>query len=100
MLGQSLAHPAMYGPLAALYAEMFATRTRYTGASLGYQIAATGAGFAPLAFAAILESGGSTVIISAVMAACCLVTAVSILVTRESHRADLSEEPATARTAS
>ncbi|GIH90350.1 MFS transporter [Planobispora siamensis] len=101
VLGQSLAHPAMYGPLAALYAEMFATRTRYTGASLGYQIAATGAGFAPLVFAAILEAGGSTVLISAVMAACCLVTVASVLMTRESHRADLTDEPTTAaRTAS
>ncbi|SFB56168.1 Sugar phosphate permease [Amycolatopsis marina] len=99
VLGQSLVHPAMYGPLAALYTEMFGTRTRYTGASLGYQIAATGAGFAPVVFAGILSAsgGGSTVVVSAVIAACCLVTAVSILATKESHRSSLNDEPDEAR---
>ncbi|GAA2420113.1 MFS transporter [Nonomuraea africana] len=48
VLGQSVLHPMMYGPLAALYAELFSTRSRYTGASLGYQIAGLGAGLAPL----------------------------------------------------
>ncbi|MGW7238355.1 MFS transporter [Streptomyces sp. NPDC054804] len=37
VVGQSLVHPMMYGPLAALYTELFSTRSRYTGASLGYQ---------------------------------------------------------------
>ena len=39
----------MYGPLGALFSEMFGTRVRYTGASLGYQGATlVGAGFSPL----------------------------------------------------
>lgn len=29
----------MYGPQAALFAEMFSARVRYSGASLGYHIA-------------------------------------------------------------
>jgi MFS family permease len=88
VLGQSVAHPAMYGPLAALYSEMFATRSRYTGASLGYQIAATGAGLAPVLFAAMVTGG--TLGISVVIAACCLVTVLCILVTRETSKDDLS----------
>jgi MFS family permease len=94
VLGQSVAHPAMYGPLAALYTELFATRTRYTGASLGYQIAGLGAGVAPVVFASV--AGAGTGVISAVIAACCLVTVLCVLVLRESHRADLTD-PAEAR---
>jgi MFS family permease len=89
VLGQSVAHPAMYGPLAALYTELFATRTRYTGASLGYQIAGLGAGVAPVVFAAI--AGAGTGVISAVIAACCLLTVVCVLVLRESNQVDLAD---------
>jgi hypothetical protein len=39
VLGQSILHPMMYGRLVALYSELFDTRSRYTGASLGYQFA-------------------------------------------------------------
>jgi hypothetical protein len=38
----------MYGPLGAMLSEMFDTEVRYTGVSLGYQLAALiGAGFTP-----------------------------------------------------
>ena len=89
VLGQSVAHPAMYGPLAALYTELFATRTRYTGASLGYQIAGLGAGIGPVVFAAV--AGAGTGVISAVIAACCLVTVLCVLVLRESRDVDLTD---------
>jgi MFS family permease len=89
VLGQSVAHPAMYGPLAALCTELFATRTRYTGASLGYQVAGLGAGIAPVVFASL--AGAGTGVISTVIAACCLVTVVCVLVLRESHRIDLTD---------
>lgn len=96
VLGQAVVHPAMYGPLAALYAEMFGTRTRYTGASLGYQISATGAGIAPTVFASVLSAtgGASTLPISAIMAACCLLTVVCILATKESSRMTLADQDA------
>ncbi|MEO8496225.1 MAG: MFS transporter, partial [Planctomycetota bacterium] len=32
-------HSAMYGPQAAFFSELFGTNVRYTGASLGYQVA-------------------------------------------------------------
>jgi len=83
-------HPMMYGPLAALFTEMFGTRTRYTGASLGYQISSTGAGAAPLAFAALLAAGASTLVLSAIIAGCCLITALCIWAAGETHRADLT----------
>jgi hypothetical protein len=83
----------MYGPLAALYTEMFGTRTRYTGASLGYQVSATGAGLAPVVFASMSGGGVSSLAISALIAASCVITAVSIMATKESHRAELGERP-------
>ncbi|MFI6317008.1 MFS transporter [Nonomuraea sp. NPDC050556] len=95
VLGQSIAHPAMFGPLAALYSELFGTRTRYTGASLGYQISATGAGFAPVVFAGLIAGGAGTVAVSAVIAGCCLLTVVAIVLTSETSRTTLAEEPAT-----
>jgi MFS family permease len=90
IVGQSLVHPMMYGPLAALYSEMFGTRTRYTGASLGYQISSTGAGAAPLVFASLLAAGASVLVLSAVIAACCLITVLCIRAADETHQADLS----------
>jgi hypothetical protein len=38
-VGGLLCHAAMYGPQAAFISELFPTRVRYSGASLGYQIA-------------------------------------------------------------
>jgi hypothetical protein len=93
-------HSAMYGPLAALYSELFSTRARYTGASLGYQIAGLGAGLAPVVFAAVLSGAGSTTLVSATIAAFCLVAVGCILALSESSRTDLtaaepaSEQPA------
>ncbi|MEV4218521.1 MFS transporter [Nonomuraea sp. NPDC049725] len=95
VLGQSVIHPMMYGPLAALYAELFSTRSRYTGASLGYQLAGLGAGLAPVVFAQIraANDGGGTMVISAVIAAFCLLTVGCALALRETSRTDLAEGP-------
>jgi MHS family shikimate/dehydroshikimate transporter-like MFS transporter len=39
VLGVNIGHDAMYGPQAAFFSELFGTRVRYSGASLGYQLA-------------------------------------------------------------
>ncbi|GAB3680448.1 MFS transporter [Salinisphaera aquimarina] len=58
VIGLSLVHPFMYGPMAALFAEMFSPAVRYSGASLGYQIGAIlGGGFAPLIMTYLLDTG-------------------------------------------
>jgi len=44
VLSVSLFHDWLYGPQAALISERFGTRLRYTGASLGYQLASITAG--------------------------------------------------------
>ncbi|MBM3891583.1 MAG: MHS family MFS transporter, partial [Verrucomicrobia bacterium] len=49
-------HAAMYSPQAAFFAELFGTNVRYSGASLGYQLAAPLAGgLAPLIATALLS---------------------------------------------
>ncbi|WP_182886323.1 MFS transporter [Microbispora sp. H10885] len=92
VLGQSILHPLMFGPLAALYTELFATRSRYTGASLGYQIAGLGAGLAPLLFAQLDASsgGGGTTTTSTIIAASCLLTVLCVLALRETRGQDLT----------
>jgi MFS family permease len=93
VVGQGVVHAAMYGPLAALYTELFSTRARYTGASLGYQIAGTGAGLAPVVFASVLSGGGGTGTVSTIIAATLLVTVACVLALRETASADLTADP-------
>lgn len=93
VLGQSVLHAAMYGPMAALFVEMFGTRTRYTGASLGYQLAAVlGAGFAPLIAGSLLSAAGgtSTALVSLFLMASCVVSAVAVWLVTETRGQDLA----------
>jgi MFS family permease len=90
VVGQGITHTAMFGPMAALYSELFATHVRYTGASLGYQIAGIGAGLAPLVFASLGATTG-TVVISIVIAAFCLLTVAAIMLVGETRSRDLTE---------
>jgi MHS family shikimate/dehydroshikimate transporter-like MFS transporter len=57
-----LAIGATFGPLAAFMGERFQTSSRFTGQSLGYQIAATiGGGFGPLILTALIAGDPSDV---------------------------------------
>src|SRR5919198_983956 len=69
IFGVNIGHDLMYGPQAAYFAELFGTRVRYSGASLGYQLASVLAGgLSPLIAAALLKgSGGSYVPIAIYM---------------------------------
>jgi MFS family permease len=96
VLGQGIIHTAWYGPLAALYSELFSTGARYTGASLGYQIAGLGGGIAPLVFASILAGGGGTRTISIIIAAGCALCIGCILALHETATTDLTVDPETA----
>jgi MFS family permease len=65
----------MYGPQAALFAELFDQRIRYSGASLGYQIGSIlGGGFAPIIATALYSEFESTTVIAGYMAAMCAVS--------------------------
>jgi metabolite-proton symporter len=68
-------HDMMYGPQAALIAESFSARLRYSGSSLGYQLASVIAGGpAPLIAAALLAGFGSGTAIALYVAACAVVS--------------------------
>ena len=85
-------HATMYGPQAALYAEMFPADVRYSGASLGYQFASVFAGgLAPFIMATLLAVSGGSWSVSAYIVACAVVTFVSVATIRERFRRDLYE---------
>ncbi|HEX7308568.1 MFS transporter [Lentzea sp.] len=85
-------HGAMYGPQAAFFSELFGTRVRYSGASVGYQLASIAAGaLAPLIATALLQAYGSSVPIAIYVVVTCVITLVSVLFARETRGADLEE---------
>ncbi len=87
-----IGHAAMYGPQAAFLSELFGTRVRYTGASLGYQLAAPlSGGIAPLVATALLrESGGDPWPVGVYLVGMALVTVVAVLFATETRSRDLS----------
>ena len=77
----------MYGPQAALFAELFTPEMRYTGASLGYQIAAVGGGgLAPFVMVLLLEATGTSMAVSGYIIALSVIALVSIKVLADRAR--------------
>jgi metabolite-proton symporter len=88
-----LLHAAMYGPQAAFIAEMFPTRLRYTGASMGYQLAGIiGGALAPIISTALLDRFNSSLPVSLYVAATLAITIIAVLVAPETARIDLHAE--------
>lgn len=87
----ALAHAIVYSPLGAWLGELFPTTQRYTGASLGYQIASTvGGGFTPMICASLLAvANGGTAGISLFMGGVCLLTLIAVFAAKETHRSAL-----------
>jgi MFS family permease len=85
-------HSTLYGPLAAFVSEQFGTTSRYTGAALGYQLATLiGAGFTPGIVASLYKDSGQSIgAVVGFLAVMSLVSAVFILLTRESKDNDLA----------
>ncbi|MFG2653094.1 MFS transporter [Streptomyces sp. NPDC048436] len=71
----------MYGPQAALFSELFTAEMRYTGASLGYQIAAVfGGGLAPFVMVLLLEATGTSMAVAAYIIGLAVIALISIKV--------------------
>ena len=89
-----LGHAAMYGPQAAFFAELFGTHVRYSGASIGYQLASPFAGgLAPLIATALLKwSNQRTWPVSAYLAATAALTVAAVLLAEETVHGDISED--------
>ncbi|MEV6206815.1 MFS transporter [Kitasatospora sp. NPDC051914] len=85
-------HSAMYAPQAAFFSELFATRMRYSGASIGAQFSSVAAGApAPLIATALLKDYGSATPIAVYVAIAAAVTIVAVLCARETRGGDLAE---------
>ena len=71
----------MYGPQAALFAELFPVEVRYSGASLGYQVGSVvGGGFAPIIATALFERFQSSFSIAVYLAVISTLTLVSTII--------------------
>ncbi|WP_035724553.1 MFS transporter [Bradyrhizobium sp. ARR65] len=88
-------HDLMYGPQAALIAECFTPRLRYSGASIGYQLSSViSGGPAPLIATALLAMYGSGYVIAAYILFCAIVSIVSTAFLPDYTNRDISEEHA------
>ena len=86
-------HDMQYGPQAALIAESFTPRLRYSGASLGYQLASVIAGGpAPLIATALFAHYHSGYAISIYIAACAVVSLVAASLMPDYTGKDISVE--------
>jgi MFS family permease len=95
-----LVHAFMYAVQPALLAEMFPTRMRYSGVSLGYQVTAIVAGsWAPLIGAALLRAYDSWQPIALYVAAAGAISLLATLVLRETKGISLAAIDAADRAA-
>ncbi|HEY2137879.1 MAG TPA: MFS transporter, partial [Xanthobacteraceae bacterium] len=86
-------HDMQYGPQAALIAESFTPRLRYSGASLGYQLASVIAGGpAPLIATALFATYHSGYAISIYIAGCALVSLAAAALMPDYTGRDISAE--------
>jgi hypothetical protein len=86
-------HDMQYGPQAALIAEAFTPRLRYSGASLGYQLASVIAGGpAPLIATALFAAYHSGYAIAVYIAACAVVSLVAAVFMPDYTGRDISME--------
>jgi MFS family permease len=87
-----LFHALMYAGQPAIMSEMFPTRMRYSGVSLGYQVTSIVAGsFAPIIAAALLGAFGSSVPVALYLMAACIITAIVVLTLKETKGISLHD---------
>ncbi|MFD3545493.1 MFS transporter [Streptomyces sp. NPDC058655] len=90
-----LFHGAMYGPQAAFISEMFDTRVRYSGASMGSQLASIiGGALAPIIAVALLDDHGSSLPISIYLAVAVVITSLTVLLAKETRGRNLAQDHA------
>ncbi len=86
-------HDIMYGPQAALIAEGFTPRLRYSGCSIGYQLASiTAGGPAPIIATALLAAYGSGYVIAGYIAVCAIISIIATVLMSDYTGRDISQE--------
>lgn len=95
VVGGLVFHGAMYGPQAAFLSEMFGTKVRYSGVSVGYQLASVVAGgLAPVIAVALYTSFGTGYAVSVYVALSALLTIIAVASYGETRHRDLAEDHA------
>ncbi|GGN31579.1 metabolite-proton symporter [Actinoplanes campanulatus] len=90
-----LLHTLMYAPQAAFFSELFGTSVRYTGASVGYQLASILAGaLAPIIALKLLGDVDqpNTTAVAVYMTIASVLTIVAVLAARETARTSLNHD--------
>ncbi|WP_328471579.1 MHS family MFS transporter [Actinoplanes sp. NBC_00393] len=88
-------HALMYAPQAAFFSELFGTSVRYTGASVGYQLASIVAGaLAPIIALKLLGDveAPNTTAVAIYMTVASVITIVAVLLAKETARTSLRHD--------
>jgi metabolite-proton symporter len=94
IVGGLLFHGAMYGPQAAFLSELFGTKVRYSGVSIGYQLASIVAGgLAPIIAVALYTGYGSGYAVAVYVAGAALVSVLAVATYGETRHRDLAADP-------
>jgi MFS transporter, MHS family, shikimate and dehydroshikimate transport protein len=88
VLGLAVGHAAMYGPQASFFSELFGTKVRYSGVSLGYNLASIFAGaLSPLIATSLMAAyKPDTWPISVYMIILAVITVVSVYFASETRQ--------------
>ncbi len=79
-----------YGPMSAMYAEMFPPNVRYSGIGIGYALGAIlGGAFAALIAEALLRSTGTSISIALYIMALCVISFIGVSLVKETRGAPL-----------
>jgi MFS family permease len=98
VLALAVAHAGMYGPTAAMFAELFGASVRYTGTSVGYQLGGVVAGFVPLVSGALVASaGGASWPVAGIWVATALIGLLAAWLSGETRNRDLNADDAVRR---
>jgi MHS family shikimate/dehydroshikimate transporter-like MFS transporter len=82
----SFGHGMMFGLLSTYLPELFGTKVRYTGASLGFQVAAAiGGGLSPILATSLTQSLGGTAGVSLLLIMLASITFIATLCARETR---------------
>ncbi len=88
-------HSLMYAPQAAFFSELFGTSVRYTGASVGYQLASIFAGaLAPIIAVKLLATGdgNNTTAVALYVTAASVLTLIAVLFAKETRNSSLHHD--------
>jgi MHS family shikimate/dehydroshikimate transporter-like MFS transporter len=92
VLALSIGHGAMYAPQASFLAELFGTRVRYSGLSLGYQLASVIAGgLSPFIATGLFAKIGKSWPIAAYLLGMSAITTISVYLASETAHKEIEE---------